>query len=127
MYLAAAIFALVAVASVCATIAPRFGTGHTAVAGLAVLAVLAAATVRHASNAPRAFKIGPEGLSVWNRAGILHAQARIVRCSQWSDCLLMLSLEEESGRSYEMLIAADMLERGAFHELAVLARRAAHA
>ncbi|MEM5382472.1 protein YgfX [Paraburkholderia phymatum] len=126
LYLATALFVVVAVAAVWATIAPRFGMVRAALTGAAVFAILALAAVRHARNEPRAFKIGPDGMSVWSSIGILRAQGRIVGCSQWSDCLLMLSLEDEGGRSHRLLIAADMLERDLFRELAVLARRSAH-
>ncbi|OYD77894.1 UNVERIFIED_ORG: hypothetical protein BDU10_3011 [Burkholderia sp. CF145] len=108
------------------TIAPRFGVAWTVVGAAAVFAILAASAARHARNQPGALKIGPEGLSVWNRAGILRAQGRIVGCSQWSDSLLMLWLEEDGGKLHRLLIAADMAGRGAFREIAVLARRSAH-
>jgi hypothetical protein len=126
LYLATALFIVVAVSAVCATVAPRFGGGHAAIAGLAVFAILALASAHHGRNTPGALKIGPEGLSVWNRAGILHAQGRIIGCGQWSDGLLMLSLEEEGAGSHRVLIAADMLGHDDFRELAVLARRSAN-
>nr|WP_245763258.1 protein YgfX [Paraburkholderia diazotrophica] len=121
-----ALFIVVVVAAVWATVAPRLGIIRAAPMGAAVFAILALAAVRHARNEPRAFKIGPDGMSVWSRMGILRAQGRIAGCSQWSDCLLMLSLGDEGGRSHRLLIAADMLERDLFRELAVLARRSAH-
>lgn len=108
------------------TVAARFGVGRSVLAAAAVFAILAAAAARHARNQPAALKIGPEGLSVWNRAGILRAQGSIVGCSQWSDSLLMLYLEEDGGRLHRLLIPADMAERSAFRALAVLARRSAH-
>ena len=108
------------------TVAPRIGVGSSVLAAAAVLAILAAAAARHARNQPAALKIGPEGLSVWNRAGILRAQGRIVGCGQWSDSLLMLWLEEDGGKLHRLLIFADMAGRDAFRELAVLARRGAH-
>ncbi|MPW17103.1 hypothetical protein GCT13_09210 [Paraburkholderia sp. CNPSo 3157] len=126
MYLATALFIVVSVAAVWATVAPRFGVVRAAMTGTAVFAILALATVRHARNEPRAFKIGPDGVSVWSRMGTLRAQGRIVGCSQWSDCLLMLSLEDEGGKLHRLLIAADMLDPDFFRELAVLARRCAH-
>nr|WP_239482790.1 hypothetical protein [Paraburkholderia sp. C35] len=90
-------------------------------------ALLAMAAVRHAHNLPGTLKIGPEGLSVWSKAGILRAQGRITGCSQWSGSALMVWGEEDGGRLHRLLIMADMLERGVFRELAVLARRSAHA
>lgn len=90
-------------------------------------ALLAMAAVRHAHNLPGTLKIGPEGLSVWSKAGILRAQGRITGCSQWSGSALMVWVEEDGGRLHRLLIMADMLERGVFRELAVLARRSAHA
>ncbi|MBN3757351.1 hypothetical protein G3N95_30770 [Paraburkholderia sp. Tr-20389] len=126
MHLVTALFVVVAVAAVCTTIGARFGVGHAALAGAAVFAILLLAAVRHGRSQPGALKIGPEGLSIWSRAGILRAQGRMVGCSQWSDSLLMLWLEEEGGRLHRLLLAADMLDRHVFRELAVLARRAAH-
>nr|WP_243468556.1 protein YgfX [Paraburkholderia sp. PGU19] len=126
MYLATSLFIAFAVAAVCMTIAPRFGVTWTVVDAAAVFAILAASAARHARNQPGALKIGPEGLSVWNRAGILRAQGRIVGCSQLSDSLLMLWLEEDGGKLHRLLIAADMAGRDAFRELAVLARHSAY-
>jgi hypothetical protein len=126
LYLATALFIAFAVAAVGMTVGPRFGVGHAVVAAAVVFAILVAAAARHARNQPVALKIGPEGLSVWNRAGILRAQGSIVGCSQWSDSLLMLWLEEDGGKLHRLLIFADMAGRGAFRELAVLARRGAH-
>ncbi|MEM5435337.1 protein YgfX [Paraburkholderia diazotrophica] len=126
LYLATALFIVVGVAAVWATVVPRFGIVPAVLTGAAVFAILALAAVRHARNEPYAFKIGPDGMSVWSRMGILRAQGRIVGCSQWSDCLLMLSLEDEGGKLLRLLIAADMLEHDLFRELAVLARRSAH-
>ena len=126
LHLATALFIVVAVTAVCTTIGARFGLGRAALTGLAVLGILWLAAVRHGRNQPGALKIGPEGLSIWNRAGILRTQGRIVGCSQWSDSLLMLWLEDDEGALHRLLLAADMLESRVFRELAVLARRAAH-
>jgi hypothetical protein len=125
LYLATTLFIAVAVSAVCMTVAPRIGVGSSVLAAAAVLAILVAAAARHARNQPAALKIGPEGLSVWNRAGILRAQGRIIGCSQWSDSLLMLCLEDDGGKLHRLLIPADTAERGAFRELAVLARHSA--
>jgi hypothetical protein len=38
----------------------------------------------------------------------------------------MLWLEEDGGKLHRLLIAADMAGRGAFREIAVLARHSAH-
>jgi hypothetical protein len=126
LYLATAVFVAVAVAAVCTTVAARSGQGHAVVAGLIVLVILAAEAIRYFRHAPRAYKIGPDALTFWDRAGILRAQGRITGCSQWSDMLLILSLAEEGGRVHRVLVAADMLAPGAFRELAVLARRSAN-
>ena len=126
LHLATALFIAVALAAVCVTAGARFGAGPAVLAGWAVFGVLSLAAVRHGRNQPGALKIGPEGLSIWNRAGNLRVQGRIVGCSQWSDSLLMLSIEEDGARLHRVLLAADMLERKFFRELAVLARRAAH-
>lgn len=126
MHLAAAFFIVVAVAAVWMTVAPRFGPIRAVVAGALTFAILAMAARRYAHNQPGALKIGPEWLSIWDRAGILRAQGRITGCSQWSDSLLMLWIEEDGGTLRRVLIAADMLEQGTFRRLAVLARHSAH-
>jgi hypothetical protein len=126
LHLTTAFFIVVAVAAVYTTLAAHFGIGHAACASLVIFAILSPAAFRHGRNQPGTLKIGPEGLSVWNRAGILRAQGNIVGCSQWSDSLLMLWLKDDSGRSHRLLLAADMLDRDVFLELAVLARRAAN-
>lgn len=125
LHLATAIFVIAAVAAVCATVRARWGIGPAVLAGLAVFAILSLAAVRDGRNQPGALKIGPEGLSVWSWAGILRAEGRIVGCSQWSDSLLMLCLEEDGGRLQQLLLAVDMLDRDVFRELSVLARREA--
>ena len=126
LHLAAVFFIVVAVAAVWMTVAPRVGTASATAAGVLVFAILAWSAVRHAHDQPGALKIGPDWLSIWNRAGILRAQGRITGCSQWSDSLLMLRIEEDSGALHRVLIAADMLEQGDFRRLAVLARHSAH-
>jgi hypothetical protein len=118
-------FILIAVAAVQACLAARFGVLQAAPAAAAVLAFLTLAVRRHWHAEPGAIKIGPDGLTVWNRAGHTLAQGRIAGCSQWSGRLLILALAGASGRSRPLLIAADTLSAEAFRELAVLGRRAA--
>ena len=118
-------FILIAVAAVQSCLAARFGALHAAPATLAVLASLMLGLWRHWRAEPGAIKIGPDSLTVWNRAGQMLAQGRIAGCSQWSGRLLILALADASGRSRALLIAADALCAEAFRELAVLGRRAA--
>ncbi len=126
LHLATLLFIMVAATAACVTVASHLGARAAIAAGLALCTILGTATVRWARAAPGALKIGSEGLTVWCRAGILRVQGRIARCSQWSDSLLMLHIEEDGGRVHRLLIAADMLGRDAFRQLAVLARRSAH-
>jgi hypothetical protein len=118
-------FILIASAAVQACLAARLGALHATPATLAVLASLMLAAWRHWRTEPGAIKIGPDGLTVWNRAGQMLAQGRISGCSQWSGRLLILALADASGRSRALLIAADALCADAFRGLAVLGRRAA--
>lgn len=122
---ATVVFILIAVAAVQACLAARLGALQAAPAAAAVLAFLTLAARRHWHAEPGAIKIGPDGLTVWNRAGHTLAQGRIAGCSQWSGRLLILALAGTSGRSRPLLIAADMLSAEAFRELSVLGRRAA--
>ena len=116
---------LIASAAVQACLAARLGALHATPATLAVLASLMLGVWRNWRTEPGAVKIGPDGLTVWNRAGQMLAQGRIAGCSQWSGRLLILALADASGRSRAILIAADTLCADAFRELAVLGRRAA--
>ena len=118
-------FILIAVAAVQVCLAARLGALQAAPAAAAVLAFLTLAVRRHWHAEPGAIKIGPDSLTVWNRAGHTLAQGRIAGCSQWSGRLLILALAGASGRSRPFLIAADTLSAEAFRELAVLGRRAA--
>jgi hypothetical protein len=126
LHSAAAFFVLIAVAAVCSTLFSRVSLAQTVIAGLAALAILTVAAARHIRHEPGSLKIGPDMLTIWDRAGILRAQGRITGCSQWSDCLLVLSIDEENGHSQQCLIAADAVDRNVFRELSVVARRAAH-
>ena len=118
-------FILIAVAAVQACLSARLGAMQAAPAAATVLAFLSLAARRHWHAEPGAIKIGPDGLTVWNRAGHTLAQGRIAGCSQWSGRLLILALVGASGRSRPLLIAADTLSAEAFRELSVLGRRAA--
>jgi hypothetical protein len=118
-------FILVALAAVQACLAGWLGALQAAPATLAVLASLMLGAWRHWRTEPGAIKIGPDGLTVWNRAGQMLAQGHIAGCSQWSGRLLILALADARGRSRALLIAADALCADAFRELAVLGRRAA--
>ncbi len=122
---AAAVFILVAVAAVGATLAARVALSHAAVGALVTLFVLFAAMARYERNRPASLKIGPDDLSLWNRDGKLIAQGAIAGCAQWGGWLLTLALVGDNGRSRPLLIAADMLPADIFRDLAVRARRAA--
>jgi hypothetical protein len=113
---------LIALATVQTCLAARLGPWQAAPAGLAALAILALGALRHWRAEPSVIKIGPDGLTVWNRAGQVIAQGRITGCSQWSGRLLILALAGMRGRSRPLLIPADALSAGAFRELVVLGR-----
>ena len=118
---------LIAVAAVQTCLAARLGTWQAAPAGLAALAILALGALRHWRAEPGVIKIGPDGITVWNRAGQVIAQGRITGCSQWSGRLLILALAGMRGRSRALLIPADSLSAGAFRELVVLGRHGSRA
>lgn len=117
------VFIVIAVAAVQASLAAQLGSIQAAPASLAVLAALLLGAWRHWCAEPGAIKIGPDGLTVWNRAGQTLAQGHIVGCSQWSGWLLILALAGAGGRSRPLLIAADSVSGEAFREFAVLGRR----
>ncbi len=94
---------------------------------LAVCVLLMLGAIRHEWAQPVALKIGPCGLSVWDRSGSASAQRRIAGCAHWSDRLLILVLVPEPGREATLLLGADALPRPVFRKLAVLGRRAAGA
>ncbi|WP_459722737.1 hypothetical protein, partial [Paraburkholderia sp. 2C] len=104
----------------------RAGWPHAAVAALATLAVLGLAWAHDARRRPVSLKIGPDGLTAWNRAGQRVAQGRIAGFAQWSGWLLSVALVSDNGRSRTLLVTADMLCSDHFRELSVQARRAAH-
>jgi hypothetical protein len=123
---ASAGFVALAVAAVCSTLAARFALLHVAAAGLVTLAVLCTALAHQERRRPASLEIGPDGMSMRNRAGRLVAHGRIAGCVQWSGSLLGLTLVGDNGRTHTLLIATDMLPAGRFRALAVEARRAVH-
>lgn len=118
---------LIASAAIQFCVAPHIGAGRALPASVAMFALLALCAIRCERNLPAALKVGPDGLSVWNRAGFPIAQGRIVGCSQWTGTLLVLALAVEGARVRTLLIVADMLPAAVFRELAVLGRRGAPA
>jgi hypothetical protein len=119
-------FVAVAAGAVGTTLAARVGLPHALLAALATCAVLGLAWLRAARRRPASLKIGPDGLTAWNRAGQAVAQGRIAGCAQWSGWLLAIALVGDNGRSRTLLFTADMLCSDLFRELSVQARRAAH-
>ncbi|PQV51980.1 hypothetical protein B0G83_104193 [Paraburkholderia sp. BL21I4N1] len=119
------LFILTATWAVYACVAPHLGAVKAMPLTLAVCVLLMLHAIRHERAQPFAIKIGPGGLSVWDRAGRVSAQARITGCAHWSDSLLVLALSPERGREATVLLAADALPRPVFRELTVLGRRAA--
>jgi hypothetical protein len=126
VYCATAAFVAMAAAAVFTTLMPHAGWPHAAVAALTLLAVLCLASLHDARRRPASLKIGPDGLTAWNRAGLPIAQGRIAGFAQWSGWLLSVALVSDNGRSRTLLVTADMLCSDHFRELSVQARRAAH-
>lgn len=127
MRAASGFFVLTATLAVYTCLASHLGAWQALPLTFAVLALLALCAVQHERAQPVALKLGPDGLSAWGSAGNLLAQGRIAGCSQWSDCLLVLALAPDHGRSRTLLVAADALPEPVFRELAVLGRRGAGA
>lgn len=127
MRAALGVFILIATLAVYTCFASHLGAWQAAPLTLAVWALLTLCAIKHEHAQPVALKIGPDGLSAWNRAGRLLAQGRIAGCSQWSGRLLVLALAPEHGRTRTLLLAADALPASVFRELAVLGRRGAGA
>ncbi|CAB3749113.1 hypothetical protein [Paraburkholderia solisilvae] len=119
-------FIAICVAAVGTTLAARVGLPHALLAALATCAALGLAWRRAARRRPASLKIGPDGLTAWNRAGEPVAQGRLAGCAQWSGWLLAIALVGDNGRSRTLLFTADMFCSDLFRELSVQARRAAH-
>ncbi|CAE6828914.1 hypothetical protein R69888_06467 [Paraburkholderia haematera] len=127
MCAALGVFVLIATWAAYTCFASHLGASQAAPLTLAVWALLTLCAVKHQLAQPVALKIGPDGLSAWNRAGGLLTQGRIAGCSQWSGRLLILALVPDHGRPRTLLLAADALSAPVFRELAVLGRRGAGA
>jgi hypothetical protein len=120
-------FILLATTAAYTCFAGHLGAWQAVPPALALCALLTVCAVTRERAQPVALKIGPDGLSAWNRTGRLLMQGRIAGCSQWSGRLLILVLAPAHGRSRTLLLAADALSLPAFRELAVLGRRGAGA
>ncbi|WP_310796116.1 protein YgfX [Paraburkholderia fungorum] len=127
MRAASGVFILIATLAAYRCFASHLGTWQAAPLTFAVWVLLTLCAVKHEQAQPVALKIGPDGLSAWNRAGGLLTQGRIAGCSQWSGRLLVLALVPDHGRARTLLLAADALPARVFRELAVLGRRGAGA
>ncbi|MFM0072323.1 hypothetical protein PQQ86_14270 [Paraburkholderia sediminicola] len=127
MRAALGVFVLTATGAAYTCFASHLGAWQAVPLTFAVLALLSLCAVKHERAQPVAVKIGPDGLSAWNRAGNLLMQGRIAGCSQWSGRLLVLALAPDHGRFRTLLLAADALPASVFRELAVLGRRGAGA
>ncbi|MFM0729050.1 hypothetical protein PQQ52_00925 [Paraburkholderia sediminicola] len=127
MRVALGVFVLMSTLAAYTCFASHLGTWQAVSLTLSVLALLTLRAVKHEHAQPVALKIGPDGLSAWDRAGSLLMQGRIAGCSQWSGRLLVLALVPDHGRSRTLLFAADALPASVFRELAVLGRHGAGA
>ncbi|RKE34874.1 hypothetical protein B0G76_0903 [Paraburkholderia sp. BL23I1N1] len=120
-------FVLIATLAAYTSFASHLGAWQAAALTFAVWALLTLHAAKHEHAQPVALKIGPDGLSAWNRTGGLLTQGRIAGCSQWSGRLLVLALVPDHGRPRTLLLAADALPAAVFRELALLGRRGAGA
>jgi hypothetical protein len=127
MWAVLGIFMLVATSAVYVCLASHLGAWQAVPLTLAVSAALALGALRYDRTQPAALRIGPHGVSVWGRSGVLLAQGRVAGCSQWSGRLLVLAVAPEQGRLRTLLLAADAVPASTFRELAVLGRRGAGA
>jgi hypothetical protein len=119
-------FVGVAVTSVFQCVAARSGWFDGGVAAATCLVALTAAAHAWERRQPVALRLGPDGLTTWDRTGAAQYR-RITGCAQWSDRLLALTLLSANGRPAHLLVAADAVPREIFRELAVRARRGAQA
>src|ERR1700744_5890305 len=127
------VFVLIAIFAVHSCLASHLDTWRVARSTLAVAALLVLCAARYDAAQPRVLQIGRDGLSVWNEAGVLLAQGRVVGCAQWSGLLLSLVLQPEGrrtdarltgfrARAHTLLLPADALPAPVFRELSVLGR-----
>ncbi|KVE45423.1 hypothetical protein [Burkholderia sp. BDU5] len=101
--------------------------------GAAVLAVLVAALVALRARAacgrcqPAALRIdvGAGMLAAFGRDGRLLAHGQIAGCTQWSDLLVVLTVQGRSRRATSLVILADAVDAPVFRALCALGRRAA--
>jgi len=91
---------------------------------LAFVAGCGLASVAWARVQPAVIEIGPDSLVVWARNGVRVAQGRLTGASHWGARLIALQVQGAARRT-TVLVAADALDRAAFHTLAVRARCAA--
>ncbi|KVK77848.1 MULTISPECIES: hypothetical protein [Burkholderia] len=125
---ACALFVPVVGAAVHAGAAPLVGNG-----GAAALAVLFAALVALRARAacerrqPAALRIdaGAGVLAAFDRGGRLLARGRIAGCTQWSDLLVVLTVQGRGRRATPLVIPVDAVDAPVFRALCVLGRRAA--
>ncbi|HYS66064.1 MAG TPA: protein YgfX [Paraburkholderia sp.] len=121
------VFVLIATLAVYTCLAAHLGAWRAVPLTLAAWALLALCAAKHERARAVALKLGPDGLSAWDRAGNLLAQGRIAGSSQWTGRLLVLALAPAHGRAHTLLVAADALPAPVFRALAVLGRRGAGA
>ncbi|TAL95781.1 MAG: hypothetical protein EPN73_12535 [Paraburkholderia sp.] len=120
---AIAIFVAIATSATFSCLASRPGAGPALPPAFAVFILLTASARGWERAQPRWLRIGANGLWLWNARDAAPVQARITGCSQWSNRLLVLAIEGESGHLKPLLIAADAVPASVFLELSVLGRR----
>ncbi|WP_063533388.1 protein YgfX [Burkholderia sp. MSMB1589WGS] len=125
---ACALFVAAAGAAVYACAAPLVGSGGAAaLAGLiAALVALRARAARERCQ-PAALQIdaGAGVLAAFDRDGRLLARGQIAGCTQWSDLLVVLTVQGRGRRATPLVIPADAVDAPVFRALCVLGRRAA--
>ncbi|KVE25328.1 hypothetical protein WS67_18860 [Burkholderia singularis] len=122
-----AIFVLTAATGVHASAAPLIGSWPAAMLSV-VLAALIALRARAlcARRQPAALRIdaGAGLLTAFDRNGRLLAQGRVAGFTQWSDLLVVLTVQGRGRRAARLVIPADALAAPVFRALCVLGRRA---
>ena len=114
----------VATAAFHVTVSPSLGALRAMPLSLALLAACGLAALAWRRTQPATLEIGPDSFAVWAHNGARVAQGRLVGAAQWGTSLLALSVQGGRRRT-TVLVASDMLDRHAFHTLAVRARCAA--
>jgi hypothetical protein len=119
-------FAGVAGACVFEAVSAHAGPVDACVAAAVCIALLGLCARRWLRSQPAAIRTHADSLATFGRDGrVRHWQ--IIGSAQFGGWLLALTLSEGQGKPHTLLIPADSIDTDTFRQLAVSARRAAHA